>query len=179
MSIMYACTKIEVHACTMIIAHVSCPIWLMSGVIEGGGLGGEAPQMSRRVWGAARPPNICPVTRFEDLPGKNRLPGFENYPVTRFFLPGCCLVLSEWPVWRPLKKVYRVPAVGLSFFLLNYEAQGSEAPLDLEEVTSGDRASARGGGGRRAGPIARLALAPTLPRLRTAGFTFLEKLESK
>ena len=38
----------------------------------GGGLWGEAPQLSRDVWGAARPLNICPVTWFENLPGKNQ-----------------------------------------------------------------------------------------------------------
>ena len=70
----------------------------MFDAIWSGGPGGEASWESRGVWGAARPLNICPVTRFENLPGKNRLLGFEIYPVTRFFLPGCCLVLSEWPV---------------------------------------------------------------------------------
>ena len=69
----------------------------MIGAILSKGPGGEAPRESKGVWGAARPPNICPVTRFENLPGKNRLPGFEIYPVTWFFLPGCCPVLSEWP----------------------------------------------------------------------------------
>ena len=64
----------------------------------GGGLEGEALQLSRGVWGAARPPNISPVTRFENLPSKNRLPGFEIYPITWFFMGCCCQVLSEWPV---------------------------------------------------------------------------------
>ena len=40
----------------MIIEHVSCPKELMFGVVEDGGSGGEAPQISRGVWEAAGPP---------------------------------------------------------------------------------------------------------------------------
>ena len=45
----------------------------------------------------ARPPDVCLVTWFEDLLGKNRLLSFEIYPVTRFFQRGSCALLSEWP----------------------------------------------------------------------------------
>ena len=49
MNIVYACTMIIVYACTMIAEHVSFPTGLMFGILEGGGSGGEAPQISRVV----------------------------------------------------------------------------------------------------------------------------------
>ena len=56
MIIVHACTMIIVHACTMIIAHVSCPARFTFDEVGDGGLEGEAPQLSRGVWWAARPP---------------------------------------------------------------------------------------------------------------------------
>ena len=47
---------IIIHACTMVTVHVSCPIWLSPFARRSGGPGGEAPRLSRGVWGAARPP---------------------------------------------------------------------------------------------------------------------------
>ena len=38
--------------------HASCPTRLMYGAIEDGQFGGQAPQESRGVWGAARHPNL-------------------------------------------------------------------------------------------------------------------------
>ena len=62
--IVHACTTIIVHACTMLIAHVSYTVGLVFLAVEAGGLGGEAPQVSRGVWGAARPPNSDHITNF-------------------------------------------------------------------------------------------------------------------
>ena len=42
---------IIVHAYTTITVHVSYTVGLVF-------LGGEAPQVSREVWGAARPPDV-------------------------------------------------------------------------------------------------------------------------
>ena len=57
--------------------------------IRDGGLGCEAPQLSR-VWGGAKPPNICMVTWFQNLPNCpalkfTRLPN-SFYPVVAQFL---------------------------------------------------------------------------------------------
>ena len=64
MIIIHACTMIIVHACSMIIVHVSYTIGLVFLAVDAGGLGGEALQVSRRVWGAARPPNSDHITNF-------------------------------------------------------------------------------------------------------------------
>ena len=51
------CTVIIVHAYTTITIHVSYIVGLVF-------LGGEAPQVSREVWGGARPPNSDHITNF-------------------------------------------------------------------------------------------------------------------
>ena len=54
MIILYACIMIIGHACTMIAEHVSCPTGLMFNVFEGGGMRGEALQISK--WAGGRRP---------------------------------------------------------------------------------------------------------------------------
>ena len=52
----YTITAIKVYyACTMIIVHVSFSTGLMFDEIVGGWSGGDAPRLSRGVWGAAGP----------------------------------------------------------------------------------------------------------------------------
>ena len=48
----HACTMIMANACTMIMLHVSCPLGLMLGKIEGGGPSGRRPPTKQ--WGATR-----------------------------------------------------------------------------------------------------------------------------
>ena len=75
MIIVHACAMSIVRACTMAIVHVSYPVRPVFLGVEAGGLGGEAPQVSRGVWGGARPP-----TCFYDFPiyfTKSKL--FQNY----------------------------------------------------------------------------------------------------
>ena len=89
MIIVHACTMIIVHACTMIIVHACAMIIVhacnvlhgscSTKVGPGRGSGGRSPP-AKQGGLATRPPNICPVTRFENLPGKNRLPGFAQLP---------------------------------------------------------------------------------------------------